>query len=227
MGVHRERIEVLHNAVNPDWAARYRTPQERERLLQKLAISADRKIILIVGRLSREKDHQTLLRAIHELRKTSPHMVHLIIVGEGPERRPIEAMICQLALQNCVTLVGQVPSAEPYYGIADASVLSSLSEGSPNALLESMAARVPAVATSVGGIPEIATDRETALLVPTHDAQRMADAIALLLTDPGFAQRITQNAHELVRTRFTPEARYGRLMEIYRDVASPSSSRLL
>ena len=120
-------------------------------------------MILIVGRLSREKDHLSLLRALSQLAVVrggeGAAIAHLLIVGEGPERARIEAAIRHLGLSEMVTLTGQVPSAEPYYGIADLAVLSSLSEGSPNALLEAMAARVPVVATAVGGIPEIVCDR--------------------------------------------------------------------
>ena len=115
-----------------------------------------------MGRLSREKDHLSLLRAVSQLRDLN---MQLVIVGEGPERVAIESAIRELALSDAVTMTGQVPSAEPYYGIADVAVLSSLSEGSPNALLEAMAAGVPVVATAVGGVPEIVTHRESALLI--------------------------------------------------------------
>ncbi len=109
--------------------------------------------MLIVGRLSKEKDHLTLIRALSRLQsRIDPH---LLIVGEGPNRSSIEQEIARLGLAEQVTLTGHQPSAEPYYRIADLAVLSSLSEGSPNALLEAMAAGVPAVATAVGGIPEI------------------------------------------------------------------------
>src|SRR5205823_11585403 len=113
----------------------------------------------IVGRLSREKDHIALLEAVDLLRaRLGPAVApHLVIVGEGPERSRIEDKIRRLNLGSTVTLTGQRDSAEPYYGIADVAVLSSRSEGSPNALLEAMAAGVPAVATRVGGVPEIVT----------------------------------------------------------------------
>jgi glycosyltransferase involved in cell wall biosynthesis len=147
--------------------------------------------------------------------------VHLVIVGEGPERARIEQTIRQLNLSQFVTLTGQMASAEPYYGIADVSVLSSRSEGSPNALLESMAAHVPTVATAVGGVPEIAGDKETALLIPTSDADAMATAIGSLLSDESLAHRLSEAAYQAVTTRFTPEARVTRLVEIYQSVLAP------
>jgi glycosyltransferase involved in cell wall biosynthesis len=176
-----------------------------------------------VGRLSREKDHQTLLQAVSDL-VVGKIDAHLLLVGDGPERPAIEASIRQLRLAGRVTLTGQVPSAEPYYGAADICVLSSLSEGSPNALLEGMAARVPVVATAVGGIPEIATDQVNALLVPPSDRARMAEALAALATDEGLAARLAAAAYERILSDFTPEIRVRRLREIYLSLLQGADS---
>src|SRR5207244_2659936 len=111
-----------------------------------------------------------------------------------------------------VTLTGQVSSAQPWYGAADVAVLSSLSEGSPNALLEAMAANVPVVATKVGGVPEIVTDGESALLVRPGDAQSMAHALQRLLTEPGLAEALAKRSRELIVERHAPEARMRRLV---------------
>src|SRR5208282_5449621 len=115
--------------------------------------------------------------------------------------------IRQLNLSAAVTLTGQQDSAEPYYGIADVAVLSSRSEGSPNALLEAMAAGVPVVATRVGGIPEMVADNESALLVEPGDSSAMAGAISRLMRDPELVERLTARSRELIREWHSPEAR--------------------
>jgi glycosyltransferase involved in cell wall biosynthesis len=210
-GVRRERIEIVHNAIAPEWGTS--TPEARAALRAKLGIGLDRKVILMVARLSFEKDHLTLLEAIDRL---SPSLSpHLLIVGEGPELPSIEQRIRALNLSGKVTLTGQQDSAEPYYGIADVAVLSSRSEGSPNALLEAMAAGVPVVATRVGGIPEMVTDNESALLVKPGDVSAMTDAIARLLEDSQLAARLTQRSRELIRDRHAPDARMRKLVGIY------------
>jgi glycosyltransferase involved in cell wall biosynthesis len=213
-GVKPDHIEIIHNAIPPDWGRRFREPGQAEALRAKLGIGADRNVILIVGRLSREKDHLTLLEAVARLQpELNPHAV---IVGEGPERPRIEERIRSLGLANSVTLTGQEGSAEPYYGIAQVAVLSSLSEGSPNALLEAMAAGVPVVATRVGGIPEIVSHGETALLVEPGDISGMSSSIAGLLKDPaGLAQRLVDRSRERILERHAPEARVRRLLDIY------------
>jgi glycosyltransferase involved in cell wall biosynthesis len=216
-GVNRERIEIVHNAILPDWGSRLRSRGDATSLRRSLGIPEGRKVILIVGRLSREKDHITLLEAIARMSNLlSPH---LLIVGEGHEQSRIEARIASLGLVGHVTFTGQQPSAEGYYSLADVAVLSSLSEGSPNALLEAMAAGVPVVATSVGGIPEIVTHGESALLVKPGDAAGMSESILrLLLKEPALAHDLVARSRRLIRERHAPECRMLKLVGIYRGL---------
>lgn len=221
-GVDRDRIEIVHNAIRPDWARAARNPETAARLRGSLGIGPDTKIVLTVGRLSREKDQTTLIKAVHRLRRRLK--VRLLIVGGGPERRRIEEQIHRLGMESDVTLTGQQASAEPYYGIADVAVLSSLSEGSPNALLEALAAGVPVVATRVGGIPEIVAHGESALLVEPGEIDLMASSLLrLLVEDTGLAAQMASQGRRLVVERHSPEARIRFLAGLYRSVISRSS----
>ena len=217
-GVPPDRIDVVHNAIDPQWGLRGKTPEASAALRAKLGIGPEKRVVLIVGRLSSEKDHRTLLEAMRRLQGSAPPP-HLAIVGDGPERPRIEEAIRAFGLVESVTLTGMVPSAEPYYGIADVCVLSSLSEGSPNALLEAMAAGVPVVATAVGGVPEMVTHGESALLIEPRDCQAMTSAIAALLGDGDLARKLAGRAREIVLERHAPEARTRRLVEIYGQLA--------
>ncbi len=183
-----------------------------------LGIPEDRKVILIVGRLSREKDHVTLLEAVARLRPAiAPH---LVIVGDGPEKPRIAERVSQLGLgENMSPSPASGNSAEPWYGIADVAVLSSLSEGSPNALLEAMATNVPVVATAVGGVPEIVTDEESALLIQPGDPATMSAAILRILTQPELASRLKERSYQLIVERHEPAARMRKLVAIYRSLA--------
>ena len=100
------------------------------------------------------------------------HPLRLVIVGDGPERPAIEKRVKELALSDVVITAGFQSNVAPYYQIADIAVLPSHSEGSPDALLEAMSAGVPIVATTVGGVPEIATDGEDALLCEPAETDR-------------------------------------------------------
>jgi glycosyltransferase involved in cell wall biosynthesis len=220
-GVKRERMEIIHNAIPTNWGARDGKESESQLLRQKFAIPSDRRVILIVGRLSREKDHLTLLDALARLIRLagSGAVPHLLVVGEGPERPVIEARIRSLDLGNYVTLTGQQKSAEPFYRISDLAVLSSLSEGSPNALLEALAAGVPTVATAVGGIPEIITNSDAAILIRPRAAEEMAAAMGrILYDDPSLAKAMAERGKALVAEKHTPEKRAQHLIAIYRGV---------
>jgi glycosyltransferase involved in cell wall biosynthesis len=221
MGVNPLRSHVIHNAIDPEWGRGSANREKAAQLRTSLGISDRKKVILIVGRLSREKDHLTLLDAVRDL----PEATHLVIVGEGPERARIEQHVRSSGRQDSVTLVGQVPSAEPYYAMADVAVLSSLSEGSPNALLEAMAAGIPVVATAVGGIPEIVTNEESALLVPPANRQAMTAAIARVLDSEDLAARLVSRARELVEAHHSPEERARSICRIYRNLSRSDFSQ--
>ncbi len=216
IGVAPGKIEVIHNAIRPDWGRR--DAAAAAELRRSLGIPEDHRVVLIVGRLSREKDHLTLLEAVAQLPRELK--AHLVAVGEGHERARIEEKVRALEMEAQVTLAGQRDSAGPFYGIADVAVLSSLSEGSPNALLEAMAAGVPAVATRVGGVPEIVTDGESALLVRPSVASEMKVALERVLTDPSLAGRLVARSLALVEERHSPQVRAERLAGIYRTVAN-------
>jgi glycosyltransferase involved in cell wall biosynthesis len=174
--------------------------------------------VLTVGRLSREKAHTDLVLAMKRLRELAPEIpTRLIVVGEGPERDRIQQTARECDLAESVTLTGFASDPRPYYAIADVAVLSSLTEGSPNALLEAMAARVPVVATAVGGIPEIVQDRESALLVPARQPDALAAALASTFADPAAAIRRAAAARALIETRHSPQARVAQLSKLYRE----------
>ena len=180
--------------------------------------------MLSVGRLSREKAHIDLLSAFNHLRENNPAAGStVVIVGEGPERASLAAAAASLRLTERVIFVGEVSNVQPYYAAADVVVLPSHSEGSPYVLLEAMAAKVPVVATAVGGVPEMVEDEESALLVPVRDPRAMAAAIARVLTDSKLARKLTTNASRLVVMRYSPETYVRSLLEIYLEIISTST----
>jgi glycosyltransferase involved in cell wall biosynthesis len=213
IGIAPRRITVVPNAINPAWGRG--TPTEKDALRRELGLDSKRKIILSVGRLSKEKDHVTLIRAFARMQiSNGAPPAYLVMVGDGPERHKLEALVRDLRVAS-VIFTGQTASAEPFYGIADLVVLSSLTEGAPNTLLEAMAAGVPAVATAVGGVPEIAKDGYTALLLKPRDTDAMAVAMNTVLTNPQLAARLVANATRTIVERHSPEYRAGRLCDFY------------
>ncbi len=209
IGIPRERIEVIPNAIRPDWGASGAdVPKAR-----------DSKVItlLAIGRLSKEKAHSDLVEAL-ALLQSDPGLplMRLVLVGDGHERQNLEALAASRNVP--VTFAGQVSDVQPFYRQADLFVLPSLSEGSPNVLIESMAAGTPIVATAVGGVPETVTDGIEALLVPAANPAALAEAISRVIGNPDLAGRLSEAAKARVRREFLPEARARRIIELYRGV---------
>jgi sugar transferase (PEP-CTERM/EpsH1 system associated) len=216
--ISREKVIVRHNSIRavPDPKA-----EEMLALKKQLGIKEDERLVLSVGRLSQEKAHLDLLHALKALGELHPGTKNrLVIVGDGPERAKLEAATASLDLNDHVIFAGQVRNVHPYYAVADVLANASQSEGSPYVLLEAMAARLPIVATAVGGVPEILEDNQTALLVPARNPEALAHALARLLNDADLAERLATSASELAATRYSPE-RYARsLIDVYYDIIS-------
>jgi sugar transferase (PEP-CTERM/EpsH1 system associated) len=216
-GVSREKITVRHNSIRrvPDPA-----PASVTRLRASLGIEADERVVLSVGRLSREKAHDDLLRAFKHLIDACPMRAKLVIAGDGPERGNLENTAQSLGLNDRVIFAGQVTNVHEFYAMADVLANASHSEGSPYVLLEAMAAGLPIVATAVGGVPEILEDGHTALLVPAREPATMGRALALALSDDQLASRLADDAAELARTRYSPENYARSLIELYSEIQS-------
>lgn len=220
-GVRPERISVRHNSIKTDNFARAHggNDEAARTVRERHGIRDGERVVLAIGRLSREKGHVDLVNALGRLRRARPDIdFRVLVVGEGPERERVERAAADEGITERVVFVGQVADVRPYYAAADVLALPSHSEGSPNVLLETMAAGVPAVAASVGGVPEIATHEQTALLVAPRDTAAMAESLARVLTDSRLADELAANAAALVAESYSPEAYARSLFAIYREL---------
>jgi glycosyltransferase involved in cell wall biosynthesis len=217
-GVSSPCITVLHNAVSPDWLH----GAHNDNGASPGAIAAGmpgQHTIIAVGRLSKEKAYVDLVSAMDHLRRLDPQLpVRLIVLGDGPERPALERAVHSLRLSDRVLLLGHVSDVRPYFRIADALAISSVSEGEPMVLLEAMAAGVPVAATSVGGIPDVLTDRQTGLLVAPRNPMAMAEALIKLLHDKGLSSLLAQAAQQRIKSCFSTEARSRFLAQLYERV---------
>ena len=215
-GVRRNRITVCHNSV----AAPPVVSEDSKRALKKrLEIVNGERVLLTVGRLSREKGQRDLVDAITMLRKLNSGLkFKLLIVGEGPERERLERAVLQNGLKAYVLFTGHVDDTSPYYAVADALVLPSHSEGSPNVLLEAMAAGLPVIATAVGGVPEIAINDQNTILVAPRDCKSLAQALNQVLTDTALAQKLGRAAATHVTEKFSPAAYVHSLLRVYQGL---------
>lgn len=148
-------------------------------------------VILGVGRLTRQKDFSTLVRAFAELRRERP--CRLLILGEGRERARLRALAEELGVAADLQLPGAVANPYAYLGRAALFVLASAWEGSPNALTEALALGTPVVATDCPSGPrEILADGRYGPLVPVGDVSALAYAMAAVLEHPLAPQRLRE-----------------------------------
>lgn len=139
--------------------------------------------IVSVGRLRKEKGHDTLIRAF-QIIKAKLESTQLVLIGSGPQEPELRALTRELGVQGSTTFTGDVGDIWPHLAAADAFALSSHHEALGIAVLEAMAAGLPVVASGVGGVPELVEEGRTGYLVPTHDEEALAQGLVKVLSDP-------------------------------------------
>ena len=173
-GTPEEKIVIIRNGL-PASAFAQTTP-----LLPR------RPGVLRVGMVARMnhpvKNHAGFLRAAASIARKFPQ-VEFILAGDGHLRPGLERMAECLGLRSRVHFLGDRNDVPAVFASMDISVLASFSESSSNAILESMAAGVPVVATRVGGTPEIVEDHETGFLIPPGDDERLTEVLEHLLSN--------------------------------------------
>ena len=220
IGVPLDRIAVVHNAIDVE-RTRATGDGDRGRIRASIGAAPQDRVVVCIGRLSHEKGHRDLIDALAALRERDPELpVRLVVAGDGPERGALVARAEQLGVAPSIRWLGYIAGAQRLYAAADAAALPSHSEGSPNALLEAAAYRLPIVATSVGGVPEIVVDRESALLVPPGRPDLIAASLGTIFADPARASALGQRARAVIETRHSPAVRARALIALYEGITS-------
>ena len=225
IGVRPERIAIQHSSVDAFSPA---PDKEVLDLREILDIPMDTQIVLCVGRLSREKAQADLIQAAALLRRENEQRkIRFIVAGEGPDQPMLEDMARYLRVEDWFIFTGHLSNLRPYYSLASLFVLPSHTEGSPNVLLEAMAAGLPIVATAVGGVREIVTNEKQALLVEKHNPLALAHAIARLLGDTELQRRLAEAARKSI-SAYSPATYCDSILSLYQSclaatVESPDS----
>ena len=223
-----ERVIVVRNGID---LARF-DRLAAQPLQAPLPVGPDDVAVAAIGNLWPVKGHRTLVEAAALLRDVLPR-VKFLCAGEGPEREPLQRRIAELGLQNSVFLLGHRLDVPAILARVRAACLCSSAEGLSNALMEAMAARVPIVATAVGGNPELVRPGENGLLVPSGDPRSLADKLVELLGDGARAAGMGRQGRarveaELTLSRMAEEygAAYRRLLDGHVPVQAALSPQM-
>ncbi|MGO9269601.1 MAG: glycosyltransferase [Terriglobia bacterium] len=208
-GISQHKLVLISNALPADAFAE--TPPALPRLPGVLRVG------MIARMNSPVKNHPLFLRAAARLATAFPTL-EFVLVGDGLLRRSLERLAEQCGLGGRVRFLGNRRDIPAVLAALDVSVVPSFSESLSNAILESMAAGVPVVATRVGGSPEVVRHGETGLLVPADDEDALVEAIEELVTQPELRRKCGRQARELASACFGFDQVRGQFEQLYRDV---------
>jgi glycosyltransferase involved in cell wall biosynthesis len=178
-------------------------------------------VIGTVARLAPVKNHAMALRALQLLDED----VHLVLIGAGPLRCVLQDLAMELRVDRRVHFTGQLVEAQNLHQFFDVSALCSHSEGFPNVVIEALAAGCPVVATPVGGVPEVISDRQTGLLVPVDRPDALAASVQELRRDAALRKRLSEAGLARARGRYHQTLVIARLEALYEDLVREAGKR--
>jgi len=210
-----ERVPVVPLGVD---LARFRPdPAAAAALRGRLGLAPEAPVLLVAGRLSRQKGAHVALAALQRLRAGAPPP-YLLLAGEGREAGPLQRTAARLGVAERVLFLGRVPQEElaACYNLADLCLFPWLGwEAFPLSLLEALACGRPVVASCIGGAPSLLQMAEVGRLVPPGDACALTGAIASLLAEPDQRRRMASNARALAEAEFGLETMVVRTEAIF------------
>jgi sugar transferase (PEP-CTERM/EpsH1 system associated) len=175
----------------------------------------------MVGRLDPVKNHAALLRslrAILDRRTDLGPVLRLTIVGDGPQRMPLETLTRELGLESVVEFTGTRDDTAELMRTFDVFVLPSMNEGISNTILEAMASGLPVIAARVGGNPELVLPEQTGLLYDPSDGDGLTGGLLRYLQEPALRESHGRAGRERALASFSLDSMIQRYLEIYDEL---------
>ena len=224
-GYRRSAVTTIHNGVD---LSSIRATQSPFAVRIALGLPRDAFVVGTAGRLTAVKGHEHLIHAIPWMRAVEPG-VRVVIVGCGPEEQRLRALARSLGVDRaCLFVDPAVDRRASVYDLVaafDVFALPSLSEGIPMALLEALALERPAVASAVGGVPEIIVDRTSGLLVQPGRPHALADACLALACNRTWARMLGIRGRRAIEASFSKGKNGDAIAALYHDVVRQAGAR--
>jgi glycosyltransferase involved in cell wall biosynthesis len=189
----------------------------RVRARSALQISEGAAVVATVGRLTAIKDHALFLEASARISRANPTAIFLI-AGDGELRRELEAAALSLGIADRVRFLGWRRDLDTVYGATDVFMLTSRNEGTPVALIESLAAGVPVVSTDVGGVGDVVASDQFGFVTPPGDPDALAAAVSLLLPDLGRRRAMGKLGRTSIMERYGIDRLLDDIETLYREL---------
>lgn len=211
-GLKEQEVAVLHNGIDTTvWDRSKAQPVLRA----ELGIPVDGFLVGTVARITYEKDLATFYRVAQAVAEQVPKVTFVIVGdGYGNELPKAREEVARLGLEQVVRFTGHRNDLLDIYASFDMFIMTSLTEGLPNTLLEAMALSVPSVSTAVGGVPELLEHGYGGFLAPVGDAAALTRHVVSLLEDTALRERCGRECRERIESRFAFSRRV-RVMEEY------------
>lgn len=217
--VRADRIVTIHNFID-DRPPTELSPEVRSRIRASLAADESSLLVAVIGHVIPRKGLIYLIRALPEVSEAIPG-VRVAFVGQRLDvayAARVEATAVELGLADRIVWTGQRSDVPELMAAMDLCVMPSLEESLPLVLLEAMAAGLPVVGTTVGGIPECVVPEETGLLVPPADPHALAQAMIALLADPDRRRRFGEAGRQRVRNHFSCQSQVAAIEAAFQQV---------
>lgn len=194
-GVAESRLSVIYNGIDET-----RFALKKNGDFRKFADVPEHVILIgAVGSLIHRKGFDLLIQALALLSSN----YYLCLIGDGEDAERLQKLTCDLGVTDRVRFLGHFPDPSPLFHAADMLVMPSRQEAFGLVLLEAGICGLPAIASRVGGVPEVIIDQDTGLLVPPEDVNALADAITLLGSNRSLRHRLGENARARIHSQFS------------------------
>jgi len=223
-GVNPKRVIQHYNGLDLD-RLKVSPDISRDEAIAKLGLPAGRRFITIVANLRNPvKDHPMFLRAAARVRAAVPDAA-FVIAGEGELMPSLRELAAGLGIAGDVHFIGRCDDVAMLLQASNVGALSSKAEGFANAILEYMAAGLPAVATAVGGVREAIVEGQTGYIVPSGDDEAMAARIIQVLADDDKARAMGSRGKAIVAEKFSSEHHLRNTLELYEELLTTRAAR--
>ncbi|HTC62511.1 MAG TPA: glycosyltransferase family 4 protein [Candidatus Saccharimonadales bacterium] len=215
-GLRAGDITVISDGVP---AGSLSSQADRAEARRSMGIEPDALLIGCIAALTPDKGQEILIRAFAQVRARFPGC-QLLLVGDGPCRAKLEALVPELDLNGAVHFTGFLENLQNAYAAIDLFAFLAQAEALGTALLLAMANGLPVVASALGGIPEIVEDGKNGALIKNQTPEAVASAIVRIFGDSAFSARMGSAARETILARFSQEIMVNQTLRLYEQLVA-------